>query len=65
MLTEDVVLTIRLTRDLIREGIMKKQNVELDEHALRAFTLKKVLTITELARILLCSIITVRSSNSR
>ena len=39
---------------------MKKRNVELDENALRAFTLRKVLTITELAKILICSIITVR-----
>ena len=39
---------------------MKKRNVELDQHALRTFSLRKVLTITELAKILICSIITVR-----
>lgn len=39
---------------------MKKRNVELDEHAIRTFTVRKVLTITELAKILICSIITVR-----
>ena len=39
---------------------MKKRNVELDEHAIRAFNLRKVLTITELSKILVCSIITVR-----
>jgi len=39
---------------------MKKRNAELDEHALRTFSLRRVLTITELAKILICSIITVR-----
>jgi len=39
---------------------MKKRNVELDEHAIKTFTLRKVLTIAELARLLVCSIITVR-----
>ena len=42
------------------EVFMKKQNTELDERAIRAFTLKKVLTIDELLKILICSIITVR-----
>ncbi len=39
---------------------MKKRNVELDEHVIKTFTLKKVLTIAELTRLLVCSIITVR-----
>ena len=39
---------------------MKKRNVELDEHAIRAFALRKVLTVAELTKILICSIITVR-----
>jgi len=39
---------------------MKKRNVELDEHAIKTFALKKVLTIAELTRLLVCSIITVR-----
>ena len=39
---------------------MKKRNVELDEHAIRAFALRKVLTMAELAKILICSVITVR-----
>lgn len=39
---------------------MKKRDFELDEHAIRAFTRRKVLTIAELAKILVCSIITVR-----
>ena len=39
---------------------MKKQDFELDEHAIRAFARRKVLTIVELAKILICSIITVR-----
>ena len=39
---------------------MKKRNVALDEHAIRAFAMRKVLTINELLNILICSIITVR-----
>jgi len=39
---------------------MGKRNVELDEQAIKAFKLKKVITIDELLSILRCSLITVR-----
>ena len=55
----NVLLIIELTCDRLG-GVMKKRNVELDEHAIRAAVLRKVLTIAELAKILICSFITVR-----
>ncbi len=59
VLTENILIDIKLTHDRMG-GVMKKRNVELDEHSIRAFNLRKVLTITELSKILVCSIITVR-----
>ena len=59
VLTENILIDIKLTHDRMG-GVMKKRNVELDEHSIKAFNLRKVLTITELSKILVCSIITVR-----
>ena len=59
VLTDNILIDIKLTHDRMG-GVMKKRNVELDENSIRSFNLRKVLTITELSKILVCSIITVR-----